>query len=209
MKSVAILMLAGASLLLGVSITSAPASATTIVQLPNCTNQEGPVNADLSTAQLPGPADPHWTVTGTNAAGPTHSVFAAWTALPSYWIQPSTSPTPSKFQAGDYTYKIQFNIPCEPRRYSILTLSGIFAADNFAKLTVNTHPIADCPGPNCNTTPAGGTAFTVSANQLVQGLNTMTVVVHNNEYYSGLAVKAMLSARCSVCCVPLPPLPGK
>lgn len=192
----AIVLLAGASLLLGLSAAAVPASAAGVVQLPDCRFAGETVTADLSTT-IPG----NWSA----ANGPTHTSLSAWTALPANWIQPSTSATAdASAAAGDYKYEIRFNIPCDPKNYKGLTLSGSIAADNNFKAYLNgsSTPFATCTGLLCfqqsATVPTVIAPVTSGFNW---GLNSILVVVHNDGGYTGLAVKASLSAQCGeMCC---------
>lgn len=206
MKLREIFLLAGAVLLLGVSATSAPASAAS-VRLPDCRFAGQTVTADLS-ASTPG----NWTVNGpSGSSGPSQTTLSAWTAVSGYWMQPGTSSAAnSSFAAGTYTYTIQFYIPCDPKNYTGLSLNGKFAADNSARLKVNNGAWTQCTGGNtCFNTPVNGTGFSAiggtGPGDLHAGPNTITVEVTNNESYTGLAVKASLTARCGKeCCVQLP-----
>ena len=146
----------------------------------------------------------NWQVTGPSASGPAHTSLGDWTALPNNWIQPSTSASPVHFPAGDYTYLIRFYIPCDPKNYASLSLTGAIAADNSFRAFANGSvvPFASCAGPQCYNAPANPTAFGNIAGLLVRGVNTIQIVVHNNEQQSGLAVSATLTARCGVeCCL--------
>ncbi len=190
----------GMGLLFGFS--ALPANAAHPIRLPDCQVAFQPVTLDLSTT-----TPTNWSVTGpAPAAGPTLLTQPFWNGgLQAYWVQPSaTSTTAQSFPAGDYTYRIQFVVPCEPANYSSLSLTGAIGADNSFKAFLNgsATPFANCPGPTCF---AGPTNFASIAGSLVQGVNTITVVVHNDETYTGLAFKATLVARCGWrCCVTLP-----
>jgi hypothetical protein len=188
------------SLLAGALFGAAPAIAANMVGLPACTAQGQSMVANLSTT-IP----TNWQVTGLNASGPAHTTLANWTALPNNWIQPSSSASPVDFQtSGDYTYLIRFYIPCDPKNYASLSLTGAIAADNSFRAFVNgsVSPFLVCAGPNCYNTPANPTAFGNLAGSLVRGVNTIQIVVHNIDHQSGLAVSATLTARCGVeCCL--------
>lgn len=193
---------------------SSAAVAATPVQLRECSYAGQAVTADLSTTTNAG-ADPHWTVSGPGAGGPTHTTLSAWTALPSNWIQPTSAASntaDSGLAAGDYTYSVQFVIPCDPRNYQSIAVAGTIAADNrLMSLSINGNAVAGvaCSSINtCFNTPPGGTPFTIPAGQLRPGVNTMTVVVRNDGSYTGVAVRATLRAVCGKeCCRPLPPKP--
>ncbi len=157
-----------------------------VVRLPECKVAGQQVTANLST-NVPG----IWTVTGPGASGPTATTLGPWTAVSGYWVQPKTpasSPASGSSAAGDYTYTVQVYVPCEPRNYASIAIGGSIAADNSFKAYLNgsTTPFAACAGPTSFNTPATGTAFSLTGS-LVRGINTITVVVHNNEPYTGLA----------------------
>lgn len=192
---------------------STQAVAASRVEVPDCKYAGQVVSVDLGTTTVAG-ADPHWSVSGPGASGPTHTTLGAWTALPSNWIQPSTSGAAStNFSAGDYKYWVDFYIPCEPRNYQSIAVAGAVAGDNkVVAVSINgtTLPGVACSSSTCFNTPSMGTPFTISAGQLKQGMNTLIVVIHNNETYTGMAVRATLRAMCGKeCCRLLPPHPPK
>lgn len=190
----------GVGLLFGLS--ALPANATLPIRLPDCRVAYQFVSLDLSTTM-----PTHWSVTGpAPAAGPTLLTEPFWDdGLEPYWVQPSaTSTTAQPFPPGDYAYTIRFVIPCEPANYSSLSLSGVVGADNSfdAYLNGSSTPFSSCPGSMCFNVV---TNFANIGGSLVQGANTIKVVVHNDGSYTGLAFKATLTARCGWrCCMMLP-----
>lgn len=206
-------LLPAAMLLLGVWTAATPASAGVPVQVPNCSYAgESLPTADLSTTPVAGAIDPHWSVRLGNAripGAPGHTALDAWTALPLNWIQPS----PPSQQAngnepqGDYTYSLNFQIPCDPSNYSNFTLTGHVAADNeIISVSANGNSsVASCSG-TCFNTPVGGTAFAIPVAMLRGGSNTLNIVVRNDGQWSGLSVVAFIVARCGKgCCIILYP----
>jgi hypothetical protein len=168
----------------------------TSLSLPPCARPGQTVSLDLSTTQIAG-ADPNWTVTPGGL--PTHTNVAAWTALPpnNNWIKPTTN------AASTYTYTRSFNLPCLPRDYQKLDLSGNFAADNNGRVFLNGNYLNQCTGSLCFQAPIGGTFFTAAtASLFVPGLNQLTVIVGNQAGTpTGLAVVATLTATCGRDCV--------
>lgn len=181
-----------------------------VVQIPPCQVAGQSVTADVGTDTG------KWKVTGpSGTGGPVPATLSAWTALSAAWIQP-TGPggtltsygTAYDYRSGvmataDFTYRISFYLPCTPSDYSALTLSGVWAADNSAtSANLNGHASTSAPPPIGFTTP---TAFSFSQTNFVQGNNTLTVVVHNVNHYTGLAVQAKVAAQCGkMCCRTLP-----
>ena len=220
MKFRPIILLAGAVLLLGVSTASLPASAANVIQVPECkfAGQALP-GIDLRTTNVSG-TDPHWTVTGPAnpqppgtpaVGGPIHAKLTAWTAVSAQWIQPFATSTVGPYgdawpntAVGDYTYTIQFNLPCDPASYTHLGIVGSIAADNSFRAYLNgtSNLIASCATGNCFKSPDGPKHIVTTTSMFKRGLNTITVVIHNDGNYTGLAVKAGLTARCGKTCVP-------
>ena len=200
--------IAGACAALALIATCAVATADdSQVNLPACQTVGGQVAADLSTTQQSLATDPHWWVTDPTSATfqPGHTTLSAWTALPNNWVQPSaptasaTNPEP----VGDYTYTLTFFIPCNNKNYKKLQIEGDASADNsILSISANGHAsVASCVTGTCFNTL---THFVIPQADLVGGLNTLTIVVHNDDLYSGLAVSAALSAMCGKkCCLTL------
>jgi hypothetical protein len=148
---------------------------------------------DLSTGQT-GPVK--WTVDG----GPVYVTlpYSSWlTSPPAQWVQSVNSPSPGDVGAGPFTYGTLFNVPKCAIPYSMVQLSGTYAADNGA--TISLVPGASgtpCPGQYCFQAP--GKTFTFSP--VAPGAHTLRVVVTNQPgTVSGLLVNAKLEARCPVC----------
>jgi hypothetical protein len=146
----------------------------------------------------------------TTVGGPTAITqpFGPWSALPNLWIQPLATPGPanSGFAAGDYTYTLQFYLPCQPRNYAKLAIGGAIAADNNFTAYLNGNSFLSCSTGHCF--GGAGTPIPVSPSvtgPFVQGLNTIKIVVHNNESYTGLAAQLTLNLTCGKeCCMKLP-----
>jgi|GEM_PF-2034658 len=175
------------------------------LSLPPCTRPGEPVTLDLSTTLSPGGADPNWTVTP-GGPHPFSTSLAAWTALPSNWVQPAQTVTAAPHAAGGkYTYTRVFNLPCPPKSYRSLELSGNFAADNTGRVYLNTCVLANCapPNSNCFSSPSNPTPFAPPpASCFYPGLNNLTVTVGNlPNSYTGLSVVAKLTAICGPDCV--------
>lgn len=207
------------------------AQAAEVVQAPACRTAGQHFVVDLSTTTTTG-VDSHWTVNNGNAYHTSHS---AWTALPNNYIQPGggsdgsgsssaerTAPGAavpitrgSAFPIGDYEYKVQFFLPCDPKQYKELFIKVAYAADNWvtsfsvgsfvataAQLCTPADHICFQP----RTSPTVPVTFTVPGANLSQGLNTMTVRVKNWEDQSptGLAVQASLYGICNGPCIECP-----
>jgi hypothetical protein len=210
MKTRTLFMILAAGLSLAVADAGAPASAATVVRLPNCQYAGQSMSADLSTTTVVGSIDPHWVVSfGGNpiSGAPGHTALSAWTALPNNWIQPSASSTTANQNepAGKYTYTIRFYIPCEPKNYTSLRLDGKAAGDDeVLSIALNNTVI---PGANCLTGYCFQSAHTISfgappPSAFVRGYNTLTVVVNNDGGPSGMAAIIRLTARCGKeCCM--------
>lgn len=210
MKYNAIALLVG---LLVVSAVSTSANAANVTRLRDCrfAGQSLPA-VDLSTTNAS-----NWTVTGPAqpsgvpaVGGPIPATLSAWSGMSGYWVQPFPTGTTNQYgtawknaAGGNYTYKIQFYLPCDPRNYASLSIGGAIAADNsFIAYLNGNNQIASCGGNNCFQNP---TLFPAVASGFVAGLNTITVVVANGAgSYTGLAVKASLTAKCGKeCCTQL------
>jgi hypothetical protein len=175
----------------------------TPLELPACQKQGQPFKVDLSTMSgITSPAvdtpDPHWLVTGPGIGPPIppyYTTLSAWTAQPPSWVEPikaaSNGSANSNAQSGDYTYTIWFKLNCPPESYSNLQIIGTFAADNSATVYLNAFPVKSCVGGTCF---PSATAFTATAP--FQGTNSLSVVVHNDDLYTGMTIKAELSGSC-------------
>lgn len=159
---------------------------------PCCNNQ-----LNLSTGQGSGLQDALWRVNG----NPTYkTALSAWLTAPftpARWIQRSNSPTAQPIAAGSNKYTVRFVVP--PCSVGQAQLSGIFAADNSAKvfLQPGNHPIpiTTCLN-NCFKTPQAPVALNVPSALLVPGPHTLEIVVTNDGGYSGLIVNAQLKRKC-------------
>jgi hypothetical protein len=174
--------------------------APTDLSLPPCTRPGESVTLNLSTATAG--VDQNWTV-APGGPNPTHIAFNPWTALPFNWVHP-TAPLPEASNAATYTYTRKFNLPCPPKSYQRLQISGSFAADNNGTVTLNNNVIGQCTGNVCfNTPPVVGTPFgTTNQALFIQGINALTVTVGNQPFsFSGLSVVARISAVCGTGCV--------
>jgi len=209
MKSKTTLLSAIAALAMGFAATAAAPVEADPIQVPQCQYFNQLITIDLSTTPTVGATDPHWRVSGpTGFLAPGHTTLSAWTALPNNWVQPSApSATAERRQpVGDYTYSLQFFLPCDPTNYRFVDLSGNVAADNeITSVSANGNPsVASCAG-TCFNTPIGGTPFAIPTVQLHSGLNTLQIVVHNDSSYTGISVVAHLTVRCGrYCCRTLP-----
>jgi hypothetical protein len=172
----------------------------TDLSLPPCTRPGETVTLNLSTATAG--IDPYWTVSP-GGPNPTHISFNPWTALPNNWVHPTTL-NPTQFGIITYTYTRKFNLPCPPKSYQSLQISGRFAADNNGTVTLNNNVIGSCLGNYCfNNPPVVGTPFgTTNKSFFNQGANSLTVTVGNQPYSdSGLSVVARVAASCGSSCV--------
>jgi len=198
------------------------------LSLPACTYPGQTVSLDLSTATSG--VDSNWTVTSSvtlNNLGnanppvgphPYSTSFGPWTALAGHWVQPFQSSTVyNEAGPGTYTYTRSFYLPCQPKNYRSITLSGNMAADNGVTIALNGHTLPpgcypNAPYPYCFNTPATGTPFSATGPAFfVPGLNSLTATVtnkpNNNPNWTGLSVIATLNATCGPECVcsPCPP----
>jgi hypothetical protein len=181
--------------------------------LPTCKEINQSVTLDLSTTSSLA-IDPQWTVSGVSASsspssnptGPAyHLTLAQASTIPGWqklanWVQPFPPPPDASAAAGYYTYQIQFNIPCPIDSYNSLGVTGQYWADNLVTtFFVNGSSVSGAPlcSSNCYSAP---TNFTIPSGSLNSGANTITVVVRNLGSYTGLAVKATLSAKCGDTC---------
>ncbi len=212
MKTQALFMLLAASLSLDVAAAGAPASAATVVRLPNCQYAGQSLSADLSTTTVVNSTDPHWSVSGPtgNNLAPGHTALPSWTALPNNWVQPSApSATAVNEPAGKYTYMIRFYVPCEPKNYASIHFQGGIAADNeilSASLNGTVIPGVSCSGNGgyCFKTTYGPVPLpsTSPPPGLVRGYNTLTVTVNNDGGPSGMATVLHIVAVCGKeCCM--------
>jgi hypothetical protein len=166
--------------------------------------QGQPFKVDLSTMSgITSPAvdapDPHWLVTGPGInipIPPYYTTLSAWTAPPPSWVEPikaaSNGTASGNAASGDYTYTIWFRLNCPPESYSNLQITGTFAADNSATVYLNAFPVKSCTTNQCF---GAATAFTALAPFQV-GINSLSVVVHNESIYTGMTVSAELSGSC-------------
>ncbi len=211
------------------ALLTSPVLAQGSLSLPACTNTTQSFSLDLSTtSNQAAVTDPNWTVSAVTppalsvpkpyapatANNPAYHLTQAavtnmqspnpapWAILPN-WIQPSANPLPNdSATAGYYTYQISFFIPCAK---ADLSLTGTYYADNWVStflangISVN----ATCTNRTCLSI---GTNFSVPANDLQQGLNTLTIIVQNatasagTKNWTGLAVDATLSETCNSMC---------
>jgi hypothetical protein len=114
----------------------------------------------------------------------------AWTPLPpAGWVGPPGNPT----AVGDYTYRLVIYVPrCVVPFQAQVT--GRFAADNGAQVSLNGHPIAASQGtPNYGFLPGSVTPFSFF---LGSGTYTLTFVVHNSGGPTGLIVNAGIVVTC-------------
>jgi hypothetical protein len=164
-----------------------------------CIQADSKFLVPLDTTSTSGITDPHWLVIGPTGGllPPYHATLSAWTALKNNWVEP-TQPgvndvADGNAQMGTYTYAIWFDLPCPPESYSNLQLTGSVAADNEATVYLNGFAVASCTSGTCfYNSPFSFTAFT----PFLPGINSLTVVVHNDGAYTGVAVKAELAGIC-------------
>jgi hypothetical protein len=173
------------------------------LEVPSCQQQGQPVKLDLGTmatgtTNTIDDPDPHWLVSGPGINGliaPYYATLSAWTALPNAWVEPikaSGGAASSGAASGDYTYTIWFKLNCPPESYSNPQITGTFAADNSATVYLNAFPVKSCTTNQCF---GSATAFTALA-PFQGGINSLSVVVHNQSIYTGMTVSAELSGSC-------------
>jgi hypothetical protein len=172
------------------------------LEVPGCQKQGQPVNLNLGTMAGTTPniddPDPHWLVTGPGIStpiAPYYTTLSAWTALPKAWVEPIKSfnnAANATAASGDYTYTIWFKLGCPPESYSNLQIAGSFAADNSATVYLNSTLVNSCSTGLCF---ASATAFTAPG-PFVAGINSLSVVVHNDDSYTGMTIGAELRGSC-------------
>lgn len=195
--------------LLALSSSICLAQGTPGASLKCCTCVNGvavvPPPIDISTGLVP------WTV---NPGGPTAFVTSpesSWVNLPpAKWVQSVNSPNPAAAGAGPFHYATTFNVPKCDIPFSALSLTGTYAADNGATITLPPGT-STCSGalanPFCFKAPGMPLSFAVST---TPGLQTLKADVTNQPgSVSGLLVKATITPRCPVCpqTVVIPNLP--
>lgn len=167
----------------------------------NCVQPCKDITMNLSTGQ-----NPQWTVN----SGPAYSTAplpSSW-LTPSggvNWIQPVNSPAPQLLPSGNYQYRVPFTL-LNPALYSSIQVTGSYAADNKATLSMNT---ITCPGCSCQPTLfvncfSSWHPFTITQTSAIPSSNTLDVTVYNNPTggtppgptYTGLVVNATLRAVC-------------
>lgn len=157
------------------------------IELPCCRCLDGKkTSVNVSTGTAP------WSVAfGNSGAAPAGLVSnVAWTPVPpGKWIGPGSD------KEGDYTYQMPFQVPkcLIPMQ---VTISGKFAADNSAKLSIGGNVVASSQGtPNYGFLPGSVTPFTWSGT-LAPGPQSITVVVTNSGGPTGLVVAATITVTC-------------
>ena len=158
-----------------------------VVEIPCCTCVDGRVTTTpLSTGAAA------WTVSGPGISGTVPVVAAshsAWASVaPAAWVGPSAAPT-----GGTYVYKIVFRVP-DCVIGGKVTISGRFAADNSAVLSVNGAPVFASQGTWDYGFQAG--SITPFSKTLTPGIHTLEVRVYNTSDVTGLAVQANVVTVC-------------
>ncbi|MGA8495950.1 MAG: hypothetical protein WB764_10740 [Xanthobacteraceae bacterium] len=192
------------------------------VQLPPCDYDGQTVSVTLNTGTvLPvGLADPIWNVSpGFTAYSTTPATGWLANQATAKWVQPASGGTPVDFYPTtlNYVYTAKFTTPSHPYYYNSIMITGTFAGDDSAVLTLNGAATTNCPSTANNSTSCFhvGKAFTIAGYQnftqtgTAPFVNTLTIQVNNsNSIYSGLLVKATLKAVCSKCTSPIPTCGG-
>ena len=163
-----------------------------------CVNGASVVPPPLDISTGPGPWG--WTVTPGGPQAHATSPYPGWVTLPpASWVQSVNSGTPTPVGPGPYHYAMSFTIPNCPTKFASIQLSGTYAADNGAVVTMGTNT-STCSGahayPNCFKAPGMPLNFPVSTGP---GPQTLKVDVKNMSSVSGLIVNAKVTARCPVC----------
>jgi Concanavalin A-like lectin/glucanases superfamily len=175
-----------------------------VVVLPPCQTGGQTVEADVSTGLniSPGQQDPRWQIiaappsqTGPYPAYSTDPVVS-WVAAasPAQWVQRAQNASPQGDDAGNYTYRIQFNL--NPAAYSSIQIVGQFSADNSATIQLNGVTQTSCPGIVCF---QGLHSLNINSG-FVSGVNDLEIIVNNaSRSATGLLVEAKLQATCRTC----------
>lgn len=177
------------NLTLGVLLTTASGITTfaqQVVDLSTGISVWGPIGLggpeDTWTVQLPGGGTVVPRVCGT--------LNGTWAGSNcSQWITPALLNTePDNTNAGNYRYSMRFEISerCQAREASI-NITRIGADNNVTAFLLNGNPYAITPTSANDFNPLAG-PYTAAINtaHLVQGVNTVTVVVNNVDRYTGL-----------------------
>jgi hypothetical protein len=169
--------------------------------LANCEKEGQPVTLDVSTGiGAIGSKDQHWTVSGGGTAPAAYSTnkVAPWVTPSgtSQWIQPATGGTASSnFPPNTtYTYTTKFVVSPLMAILGGVTVQGTYSADNSAVVKLNGQQVASCTIATCFQT-----AHPFTATNIVAGLNTLEIVVTNNEGYTGALVNASVVSKCVSC----------
>jgi hypothetical protein len=154
-----------------------------------------PPPLDISTGQVA------WTVNPGGQANAITSPNSGWATLsPAKWVQVANSPSPASAGPGPFHYATSFGVPKCPIPFSSVNLTGTYAADNGATVTLSPNT-STCSGalanPYCFKSPGMPLNFPVS---LTTPLQTLNVDVTNQPgSISGLIVNARVVPRCSAC----------
>jgi hypothetical protein len=111
---------------------------------------------------------------------------------PARWIGPSGSKI-SEFEPGNYAYDLQLEIPTclIPSKFS---LTGRFAADNWAALLFDSRLVAKSSGPpNNGFTQPFVTSFSTNVSA---GVYLLRLVVRNDDFVTGLALQGAVTVSC-------------
>ncbi len=154
------------------------------------------VDGRVKVAVFSSGAAPGWTVSGPGVSGTISAVplsLSDWAPLAgAAWVGPANG-TSSTAQAGTYIYTIKLVVP----RCVIggrVTLKGRAAADNRVAVKLDGATIASTPG----TTMYGFQAanFANFNAPVSPGTHTLTVEVHNQDGYTGMAIQATVETQC-------------
>lgn len=141
------------------------------------------------TALSVGLTDPHYTLfsapAGVTLTAITTAPNPAWTPNTSTadWISPGNSGD-TNWPVGNYDYRLTFTIDATENP-STAMLSGMWASDNDACITLNGANTGDCLGGGVF---ASLTAFSISSG-FTTGLNTLDFIVDNTGGPTGLLVE--------------------
>ncbi|MFI5165269.1 MAG: LamG-like jellyroll fold domain-containing protein [Thermoanaerobaculales bacterium] len=151
----------------------------------------------------PGQQDPRWQLTAVppnqTGAFPSYATtpYSSWVppTSPANWIHRIQNPTPQPDSAGNYTYRLQFNL--NPALYSSVQIVGNYSGDNSAFVQLNGVTKAGCGG---NTCFQGLHPISITSG-FVNGVNDLDIIVNNDSGPSptGLLVEAKLQATCRAC----------
>jgi hypothetical protein len=134
-------------------------------------------------------------------------IYAPWSLPPdpahttavSKWIAPDYTNN-GCCPSGNFTYALNFVLPAGFNQ-ATATISGRWAADNAASMTLNGTPVPGLISPSFTS----WTSFTIPpASGFVTGVNTLKFIVNNYGAWTGLRVEfTNACANCSTCAPPV------